>query len=153
MAKRNFGTNRPIIIIITLIAAIVIAVGAFGVISWLNDHSSSAGPTKTDNKHPAESVPKDEPKPTQTLSFKTILNTDKQGICSLDMKNSSDTSVLTDRNSTVGKDGQTGCEDWELDTSKLQPGDYEVVVTFTGGGETAISTTTVTVDPQKDANK
>lgn len=142
------------IIVLTLIVIAVIAVGTFGVITWLNkNHSAESKTTGTDSKHSDNFATSDERQPVQTLSFKTILNTDKQGTCNLNMKDSSGKVVLTAKNSTIGKEGQTGCEDWKLDTSNLAPGDYEVVVTFTGDGETATSTTTIAVDPQQPAKE
>ncbi len=136
-------------LIITIGAILVVALGyiAFAyVVDMWPFKSSSNTQQSVDKPTDSRQATRKEPAPTTpkvTLKFTTNIKANEPGDCVLTMK--SGKNILTEKSTTKGTDGQTGCPEWKLDTSKLPAGKYEVTVVFTGETVTEKSTMTITL--------
>lgn len=138
---------------IVLLAIVLVGAGytvfAYVTKTWpFGDQGADNGAQTTgaNSKSPDSTANPKKDGPEYDFQFDTKLETKKQGDCTLVMKDSSGKTVITDKNSTIGKEGKVGCDTWKLDTSDLPNGDYKIVVDFEAEGESATSETTVTIE-------
>lgn len=144
--KKSRNTLKPL----TLLVGALLLIGAGYTVyayankTWPFDNGSTAGQNGVNSKTPESSTNEKEPLG-YNLTFESKIETKKQGTCTLEMKNKAGETVLTDKNSTVGKEGKVGCDEWKLNTSDLPSGDYDVTVEFNAEGEKAVSKTTISI--------
>lgn len=137
---------KPLVLILVLIVVAVAGytVFAYTVHMWpFKDSLSTQNVANkpTDSRQQTSKKVATATTPQYNLKFTTLVKAAEQGDCALTMTKGNQT--LSQTGSSKGQQGQTGCPEWKLDTSKLPAGDYKVSVVFTGETITETSVSTI----------
>lgn len=147
MNRLTNATKAQKITIIALsllvIAVVVYGAAAFATRSWPFNLSTQVK-TETPAKNPAMTMKKPIVNAkNDMLQVTPTVATKEQGTCKLTLSNKEKVIVIT--NSTEGVQGRTGCLDYNIGTSNIPAGTYDVEVKFVGKTQTSATKQTVTL--------